>query len=365
MQISVLMWLAHEQTGKAKWPAFLSAVQIGPTLVLGAGRRLADRIPKRGLIIGTQAVFLSCALALLGLDLLDGLTVWAMLAVMLAQGIVQAIDLPARLAFVPALVARTDLPNAVALNSLLFNSARAIGPALAALLLALGTAGPFWCFLLNAASYLAVIIALVGIRLPPQPDVVVPRNPLGGFHTLAKTPVLLMLALLGGLVAMGGWPLLGLLPSLTHDLGQEEGVFGTLFSAIGVGALCAALTAATIGNDLRPKVVLLGGLILVTAALVGLCATQAIAVATVCCALFGFGMILFFASSQSVVQLETKDTDRGKVMGIWAMTLSGGVLVGNFVLGPLADLLGVKSAIAIQACAVALATVILALRRVD
>ena len=127
-QITALVWLAHEQTGQAKWPAFLAAVQIGPTFLLGPwGGALADRVPRRGLIVRTQFAFLTCAAILLGLHLGGQLTVGAMLAVMFAHGVVQAIDLPARLAFVPGLVGRDDLSNAVALNSLC-STARALGP---------------------------------------------------------------------------------------------------------------------------------------------------------------------------------------------------------------------------------------------
>src|SRR4029077_17634575 len=104
-------------------------------------------------------------------------------------------------------------------------------------------------FLLNAASYIAVILALAGIRLPAEPALV-PGKPFGGFHALAKTPGLLTLVLLAGLVATGGWPLLALLPSLADRvLGRAEGGYGTLLSAVGVGALLAALTAATIHGE--------------------------------------------------------------------------------------------------------------------
>src|SRR5436190_2777278 len=144
-QITALIWLAHEETHQARWPAFLAAVQIGPTFLLGPwGGALADRVPRRGLIVRTQFAFLTCALILLALHLAGQLTVGAMLAVMFAHGVVQAIDLPARLAFVPGLVDREDLGTAVALNSLLFNVARALGPALAAVLLE--SAGAEWCF---------------------------------------------------------------------------------------------------------------------------------------------------------------------------------------------------------------------------
>jgi predicted MFS family arabinose efflux permease len=307
---------------------------------------------------------------LLGLYWADVLTnprygVWFMLGVMFAQGIVQAIDLPARLAFVPGLVGREDLSNAVALNSLLFNVARAVGPALAGLLLA--SAGAEWCFIFNAVSYLAIILALALIRVPPEPVPVEPVRARGGFHVLAGRPGMLTLVLLAGLVAIGGWPLLPLLPMLaTAELHRAEGGYGTLLSAVGIGALVGALTAASVANEVRRKVLLFGGLVLVSWALAGLSVAPPLPVAAVCCALFGYGMIVFFATGQTVVQLGTADADRGKVMGVWAMMLSAGVPLGNLVFGPMADYLkSVPTVIAVQAAMVAVAAGVLLVRRVE
>ena len=261
------------------------------------GGSLADRVSKRGLIVRTQIAFLSCSTVLLGLYWADLLTVWTMLAVMLVHGFVQAIDLPARLSFVPGLVAREDLSNAVALNSLLFNVARAIGPALAGFLLS--AAGAEWCFIVNALTYAAIIVALAMIRLPPEPISVQPPSPHGGFRVLARQPGMLTLVLVAGLVAVGGWPLLSLLPFLADKhLGQGEAGYGTLLSAVGLGALSGALTAATFGSEVRRKVMLLGGLFFVGLALAGLAATTVLVVATGSCVMFGYGMILFFATGQ-------------------------------------------------------------------
>lgn len=364
-QITALTWLAHELTHEAKWPAFLAAVQIGPTFLLGPwGGALADRVPKRALIIRTQSVFLVCALVLLALYWGGLLTVGAMLGVMFAHGIVQAIDLPARLAFVPGLVGREDLSNAVALNSLLFNVARAVGPALAGLLLA--SAGAEWCFIVNAVSYLAIILALALIRVPPEPVPTDAVNAHGGFRVLARRPGMLTLVLLAGLVAIGGWPLLPLLPMLaTAELHRAEGGYGTLLSAVGIGALTGALTAASIANEVRRKVLLFGGLVLVSWGLAGLSIAPPLPVAAGCCVLFGYGMIMFFATGQTVVQLETADADRGKVMGVWAMMLSAGVPLGNLVFGPTADVVGVTRVIAVQAAMIAVAAGILVVRRVE
>lgn len=364
-QITALMWLAHKQSDESsRWPAFLLAAQLGPTFVFGAlGGRLADRLPRRPLIICTQIVFLICAAALFTLKSIDALTLWAMLMVMLIHGVAQAIDLPARLALLPSLVARSDLSNAVALNSLLFNVARATGPALAAILLS--SIGASWCFLLNAVSYVAVILALAWIYLPQHWDDKSIPSIGGAWRALAATPGLLTVTLLAGIIAGHGWPLLALLPSFaSKELGLAEGGYGTLLSAVGIGALAAALTAATFGSDVRPKLLLVGGLLSSCVSLFCLWLTASLPIAACCCVLFGFGMILFFATAQTVVQLSTKDADRGKVMGIWAMMLSAGVPLGNLVLGPAADVYGERTIVLVQAIAVTIATVALMLRRV-
>jgi predicted MFS family arabinose efflux permease len=368
-QITALVWLAHAQTGEAKWPAFLFAVQIGPTFLLGPwGGALADRVSMRALIVRTQSAFLCCALILLGLYLSGQLTVGAMLAVMFAQGIVQAIDLPARLAFVPGLVAREDLSNAVALNSVLFNVARAAGPFVADVLMTL--AGVQWCFVFNALSYGAIIGALLLIDVPAaKPAVRAPGGDVGGFRVIARRPGLRTVFALASLAAVGGWPLLALLPSFASralGLGDKaQGGYGTMLSAVGVGALGAALTAASVGNEVRRKVLLLGGLVAVAIALTGLTFTRWLPAAAGYCVLFGFGMILFFATGQTLVQLGTADADRGKVMGVWAMVLSAGVPLGNLVFGPGADLFGVPAVIGAQAGMIGLAAVVLSMSRVE
>ena len=142
MQTTALSWLAFEISGESKWPAFITAAQILPTFLLGPwGGALADRWPKRPLIFWMQTAFLILALVLAWLVLGGAAQPWQLLIVTAATGLVTAIDLPARLSFVMDMVGREDLANAVALNSLLFNSARALGPMLAGWLIVVSTRG--------------------------------------------------------------------------------------------------------------------------------------------------------------------------------------------------------------------------------
>jgi predicted MFS family arabinose efflux permease len=362
-QMTALMWLAQELTGEAKWPALLIAAQIGPTVFLGAwGGALADRFPMRPLIALTQVGFLACSLILLTLHIVGGLRIETMLAVVCVHGLLQAIDLPARLAFVPTLVEREDLANAVSLNSLLFNLARAVGPAIAGLLLAHVSAA--WCFAVNAISYFAVLLALCRIRVTEVPMPPRKLEARGGFAIIRRTPLLWTMIVVSGLVAVGGWPLLSLLPTFAVrilDSGKET--YSMLLSSVGIGALIAALTTATLTNDRTRRYLLPLGLGLVVSALGAMPYLAIPWLASIGSGLFGFGMILFFSTGQSFVQLGIEDRDRGKVMGIWAMVLSAGVPMGNLVFGPLADAIGLRPVIAIQAGLVTLALGILIARR--
>src|SRR5437016_1885515 len=159
MQSTAVSWLAFALTHESKWTAMILVAQILPTFFFGGlGGVLADRLPKRTLIFCTQSFFLLLALLLAGLGYAGVITAWKLVVITAASGLVQAIDLPARLAFVMDMASREDLMNAVALNSLLFNVARALGPAAGGQLMR--WISPETCFVANALSYLAVLWAL-------------------------------------------------------------------------------------------------------------------------------------------------------------------------------------------------------------
>ncbi len=348
MQTTALIWLAYDLTHQARWPAFIMVAMIGPTLFLApwAGS-LADRIPKHKLILRTQVGFLLSATILTILVALGWINVWILLAMMLCHGVVQAIDLPARLAFVPELVPREYLINTVALNSAQFNTARAVGPAIAGL--AMIHFGPALCFLINAVSYLAVLAALLAMRDIPEHVHPEPGNRGGGFAVLRRDPQLMLLILLAGLASVAGWPLLSLLPAYAERvLHEKESAYSAMLSSVGIGALLAALTVATFSTENRQKAILIVGVGCVGSALQGLCQVEMLTPAMLYCGLFGFGMILFFATGQAVVQLGVTRANRGKVMGVWAMMLGGGAPVGNLIFGPAADEWGVTTVIFFQ-----------------
>lgn len=377
MQSAALMWLLYDTTGDPRWPSWLLVAQVGPTLLLGAwGGGLADRYPKRQLIIITQAAFLSNAVALTLLVALGVAAPPLVLALMATNGVVQAIDLPARLAFVPDLIPREDLVNAVGLNSLVFNSARAVGPALAGLVFLLTdlahphlppgvtpvVAGAVACFALNAASFVAVLQALRKITVPGEMS---PRardagSWRDGFRYLRDHPPLGGLVLLTLAICVFGWPLLTVLPSYTRlELGRDEKTYSLLVSAVGAGALVAALATATFGRpERRGKFLVLGaavcalGLLLVARA-------NAPETAGCGCAAAGFGLILYLSTGQSTLQLAVPDEKRGRVMALWAMTLSASAPLGHLIAGQAVSAFGVLPVVTTMAGGVGASALIL------
>jgi MFS family permease len=359
MQTTALMWLVYRISGKSMWPALITVVQILPTLILGPwGGALADRWAKRPLIFWTQSAFLVLAVVLAVLVLFGSAEPWQLLVVTAATGVVTAVDLPARLSFVMDMVGREDLINAVALNSLLFNAARAIGPMLAGWLIVV--MGPGQCFLVNAVSYVAVLWALASMDISGAPRAgnlgLSPKRGgetsalLEGFRYLASKPALIFLILLAGSTALFGWPYQALLPALAHGLevakggrpGGPETGYGWMLSGTGAGALAAALTVAAFGSASRNRTFIASGVAIVTASLLGLSQADDLFLAVGFSALIGYGLILFLATSQSVFQLSSEEHNRGRVMAIWAMVLSGAVPLGNLLGGPAADHWGVS-----------------------
>ena len=355
MQSAALMWLMYDRTGDPRWPSWLLVAQVGPTLLLGAwGGALADRYPKRRLVSTTQSCFLLNAIVLTAV-VASGLAVpWLVLVLMAVNGVVQAVDLPTRLAFVPDLVPKEDLINAVGLNSLVFNSARAVGPALAGVLFLLANAvapllpgahavtiGATACFAINALSFLAVLRALRGI---PEPHA--HAKPGGsmwdGLRYLRDHPQHGGLVALTFVVCVFAWPVVTVLPAYTRmRLGLREDAYSMLLSAMGAGALGAALATATFGSMARRGAFLLVGIGVCACGLAGLGMSEWAWAAGAGCAAVGFGLILYLSTGQSVLQLAVPDEKRGRVMAWWAMTLSASTPLGHLVAGQAVTTFGV------------------------
>lgn len=346
-QSTALMWLVYDLTNDPIWPALLLVALVGPTLVLAplAGS-VADRVPKRSLVIVTQMGFLASAVILTGTVAFGLATPFVLFGIQLANGCVQAIDLPARLSFVPDLVPKDDLINAVSLGAMLFNSARFVGPALTGVIFLLSGAVDFGsrsvavgaavCFGLNSVSFAAVLVALTRISVGGTRT-----NGAGGrtsawdgLHFLTANPPLGALVALTGCLCVFTWPVVTLLPSFTRTvIGLEEKAFSGFVSSLGLGALFAAFTAATFGSVRRRRRFLRVGAIVASLGVGGLSQSATPLAAGLSCAALGFGLILYLSTGQSTLQLNAPDAARGRVMALWAMTLSASAPLGHLVAG--------------------------------
>ena len=263
-----------------------------------------------------------------------------------------AFDMPARQAFMVEMTSREHLMNAVSLNSAIVNGARVVGPAVAGFLMAY--VGMKWCFLLNGISFIAVIAGLRMMRLPrfvpPAEPHSTGRHVLEGFAYVAAHRRVRTLLLLFGVVGIFGWSYSVLLPAYATDvLHVGERDYGMLLSANGLGALLGALTVATFGGRIRPRHMIFGGLWLFSAMLVLLAFVRWYPLVLVCFVLSGWGMLLNFSTTNTVVQTSVSDAMRGRVMGIWALVFGGMMPVGGIESGFLSHALGVPWTIALGA----------------
>jgi MFS family permease len=380
MQSAALMWMLFDQTGDPRWPSWILVAQVGPTVLLGAwGGSLADRYPRRRVVFWTQSAFLCHAVLLAVLTACHWTWPGLILALMLISGVIQAVDLPARLAFVPELVPREDLINAVGLNALLFNSARAIGPALAALIF-LGAEqwvrhfgsgngnavqmAAVVCFALNAVSFVAVLVALRGIVIdgehqrrsgePPS------RDWWPGVRYLQQHHRLGLLVLLTLLLCIFGWPLLTLLPAYTRfHLGRAEQTYSGLLALLGAGALSGALITATFGTVTYRWNFLCGGAVATTVGLILLTHMTTVVGAGLGCVTVGFGLILYLSTGQATLQLAAPIEFRGRLMALWAMTLSASAPLGHLLAGQAAALWGVTTVLMGLGCGCGLVSTVL------
>ena len=370
MQSVAQGWLVLELTNDPLALGLVVAAQFTPVIVLGlfAGV-LADAVPKRTALVATQAAALVLAL-LLGLLVQFGqVEVWHVYVLALLLGVVNAVDMPVRQAFVGEMVPREDIANAVALNSAVFNGARIVGPAIAGLLI--GIAGLAACFLLNAASYAAVIVVLVAMRqweLRPAPPSALQRSVRSVVDQLAEglryvrdEPSIRVSLLVLGVVATVALNFQALLPLLARDvLSGDAGTYGFLMAATGVGSFASAVSMA-FGQSPSMRLLLAGATVIGLATL-GLALSRSLAVSLVLMLLIGWGVIAMAATTNTIIQLTTPDTLRGRVMSVYTTVFAGSGPVGALFAASLAALADVPTALAVGGV-LALATVAVAARR--
>ncbi|HET7034488.1 MAG TPA: MFS transporter [Thermomicrobiaceae bacterium] len=349
MQRIALAWLVLKLTNSPLDLGLVTTFQTLPVLLFALfGGVIADRVAKRRLLLVTQTTMLlqASVLALMTAAGFDNLYAIYLLAAIL--GTANALDNPARQAFVKELVGPDDVANAVALNSIVFNTARLIGPALGGVTIAaIGVTG---CFTLNALSFLAVLGGLILMRpadfyelaRPPRGKVL--RQIAEGVNYAVRTPDIALVLLLMLVIGTFGYNFTVILPLIaTYVLHAGPVGFGTLTSAMAIGSLLAAVGIAYSGR-VSQRTLLAGaggfsGLLLLLAISDRWPTTVAILIA------LGFASIVFTATANSRLQLLAPPELRGRVMSLYTLLFLGSTPIGSLVIGTLADHQGVRLAV--------------------
>ena len=341
------------------------AAAIPSLLISPWGGVIVDRANKRNLLVITQSAAMVLALILAALTFTGAVQVWHIVLLAAGLGVVNAFDGPGRQAFVVEMVGRDDLPNAIAVNSMMFNGARVIGPAIGGVLyVAIGAAG---CFLLNGLSFLAVIVCLLMMRLTSRERVVKGESPwrdlLRGLRYVLAHREIMALLMLALIFSVFGISYFAILPAFADQiLHIDEAGYGALNSMLGVGALSAAFMIARYGDrGQRGRWLIMANLVFPIGLLIFANNTSP-TIAMGLALLLGVAFMFEFALINTLLQTSVPDDMRGRVMGLYTLTFFGFAPFGNLALGQWSEIAGMSVTISVSAVlTLALAGVVIAL----
>jgi MFS family permease len=350
MQSMALGWLALELTNSAFLVGLVATASSIPILVftMHAGA-VVDRSDKLKLVKFAQVAFLADATLLWWLTYTHRINIVSLTALAFVSGCISSVEIPARQSMFIDLVGREDLPDAIALNSSGFNLARVVGPGLAAAVIArLGIA---WCFALNAASFVTVLIGLFMIHLPkwaPHPNPVTPWEGVQqALRYMRDTPTVRALMSMVTVYSILGVPLIAMMPVVARDMfGLGPAGYGLLMSCLGLGGLTGALALAAVGYRVSRIKLLIAASTTWPLLLLAFAFTRVPWVAYLLLLAIGCTMILNGAISNGLLQSTVPDHLRGRMMAAYGLVVVGlATVVGAFVAGTVADLVGVSAAI--------------------
>jgi len=336
MQIVAQGWLIYRLSHSAFLLAldqFLAGIPIFLFSLIGGV--VADRTERRKILLASQYVQMGSA-AMLTILVALGLThVWPILCLSFVSGFAQAFGGPAYQALIPTLVDRDDMPNAIALNSIQFNLAVTVGPALAGITLA--RLGEKWCFGLNALSFLAPVVSLSIISaryLPEKSGESMFKSLEQGIHFIWRQGAMVALIILAFTMTFLSMPMRTYLPVFVKDIfhrGPET--YGNLLSLMGVGSIVGSLGVASLGNISKKGRFALSMLMLLGAGIAGFSLSKFLPVSYAMLLLVGASMMAVFATVTSLVQLSVTNEMRGRVMSVYNFAFRGGMPIGNLVSG--------------------------------
>ena len=366
MQVVAQAWLVYQLSHSELMLGVVGFAAAIPSLIISPwGGVVVDRVNKRNLLVITQAASMVLAFILAALTFSGLVQVWEIVALAAVTGVINAFDGPARQAFVVEMVGREDLPNAIAVNSLMFNGARIIGPALGGILLA--TVGTAWCFFINGLSFLAVIGCLLLMRLTPRMQVLEVGSPWSDLkHGLRYVLLhrnifaLLMLALI---FSVFGISYNTVMPAFVDQvLHAGEMGYGAVNAFIGIGAVIGAFIMARYGDRGQRGRWLVWMNLAFPFILVLFALNTEFVVALGLAVALGVGFMLVFTIINTLLQTNVDDKMRGRVMGLYTLTFFGFAPFGNLAMGQLAEQWGMNVIITLSAiCAFVLAAIVILL----
>lgn len=359
MTLTTSAWLVYEISRNPFLVGFLPFANQLPVLLLAPlGGILGDRLPRERLMWWLSILCALQAGALATLTLIDELTVPRLLGLVAFRGLINAVEFPTRQSFIVDLVDRKeDLPNAIALNSSMFNSARLVGPGIAGILIA--QVGPGVCYLLDAVSYTAILGALLAMRIKPIPRPRNPAHPLAdlraGFDYARHTPALQPSLRMVPMIALAGFAASTLAPVFSRDLfGGDSRTLGLMLSAVGAGALVSAITLARRPSPVGLPNWIFAGAMAIALGQAAVAFSTSLPWALLAFAATGWGTVLCMAGNNTLIQSVVADDKRSRIMGLFAMG-QGMFPLGSLLAGIMAKNLGPRTAVFVAATATALA----------
>jgi len=366
MQIIAQGWLVYQLSQSELVLGIVGFASALPALFITPwGGVVVDRMPKRTLLIITQTASMIFALILAGLTMAGVVQVWHVVALAVGLGVVNAFDGPARQAFVVEMVGRADLPNAIALNSMTFNGARIFGPAIGGILLA--SVGAGWCFFWNGLTFLAVIVGLWAMNLPPhQPSTkkVSPwqqlRSGVAYANNIAEVRALLMMAFI---ISCFGITYSTVLPAFVAKVLQQNATaFGAINTTAGIGAIITAFLIARYGDQGQRGQWLAVSAIAFPVVLSLFAINHFYPLALILGVFLGMGFMSQFTLINTLLQTNISDDMRGRVMSLFAMIYRGVPAIGALAIGFAAEVVGLRPAFFIAAAICAVSWIVIARR---
>ncbi|MCX7913433.1 MAG: MFS transporter [Thermodesulfovibrionales bacterium] len=350
MHAAAQSWLVYLLTKSPFYLGLIAALSSFPILFFTLiGGMVADRHPKRDILIVTQVLSIIPALSIAILIDLKVIEIWHIGFLAFFLGLVNAFDVPARHAFVGELVGKADITNAIALNSVAFNGARIVGPLAAGFVITMVSLQT--CFYINALTFIPVIIALFSIkskgvtRLQKEGYLIGIKD---AWHFIIQERAVLYIMFLIAIFSLLGIPYITLLPIIASEIlkvGAKE--FSILLACVGVGSLSAALSIAYRGEIGRKEDYLKVSGLVFSCSLIGLSNTELFLLSCIFITLAGYGFTSFLATSNIFIQHLVPDSLRGRVMSFYTLVFLGFLPIGNSITGYTADILGTQTTLRI------------------